>query len=89
MVSYDQERKKFVYRQFHMEGFVNQYVLENIAPGGKQFVFVTENIEDISPGWRARETYTVVSQDEFKERLELAQPGKNFELYSENDLKRK
>ena len=89
MISYDQQRKKFVYRQFHKEGFVNQYVLESMTPDGKQFVFVTENIENIPPGWRAKETYTVASQDEFKERFELAQPGKDFELYSENNLKRK
>jgi hypothetical protein len=89
MISYDQQRKKFVYRQFHMEGFVNQYVLESIAPDGKHFVFATESIENIPAGWRAKETYTVLNQNEFIERFELAQPGKDFELYSENDLKRK
>jgi hypothetical protein len=89
MIGYDQQRKKFVYRQFHMEGFVNQYVLESIAPDGKHFVFATESIENIPAGWRAKETYTVLNQDEFRERFELAQPGKDFELYSENDLKRK
>jgi hypothetical protein len=88
MIGYDRQRKKFVYRQFHVEGFVNQYVLDSIAPDGKHFVFVTESIENIPDGWRAKETYTVVNQDEFRERFELAEPGKDFELYSENDLTR-
>jgi hypothetical protein len=51
-------------------------------------VFVSEAIENIPAGYRARETYTIVSRDEFTERFEIAEPGKNFELYSEAHLKR-
>jgi hypothetical protein len=42
----------------------------------------------IPAGWRARETYTILSNDEFTERFELAEPGRDFELYSEARLKR-
>jgi hypothetical protein len=38
--------------------------------------------------WRARETYAVFSADEFEEIFELAEPGKDFELYSRMRLKR-
>lgn len=86
--SYDRQRKKIVFRQFHQEGFINQYVLESASPDGKRLVFVTEAIENIPPGWRARETYTVASDNEIAERFELAAPGKEFELYSENRLTR-
>jgi hypothetical protein len=87
MIGYDGIRKRFVFRQFHTEGFVNTYVQEPTADA-KTIVFVTEAIENIPAGWRARETYTIVSNDEFTERFELAEPGREFELYSEAHLKR-
>ncbi len=89
LVSFDQSRKQFVLRQFHVEGFVNQYLMTRSSPDGKSFVFTTESIENIPPGWRARETYRILSADEFVEEFELAAPGKDFELYSESRHRRK
>jgi hypothetical protein len=88
LFSYDKARKTFVYRQFHLEGFVNQYVMDYLAPDGKTIVFTTESIENIPAGWRARETYQVLSPDEFTETFELAEPGKDFELYVKSQFKR-
>src|SRR5687768_6496538 len=34
-ISYDKMRKLFVFRQFHIEGFVNEYKLESISPDNK------------------------------------------------------
>ena len=34
-------------RQFHIEGFVNQYKLESISADGKTIVFISEAIENI------------------------------------------
>ena len=87
MISYDTARKLFVFRQFHTEGFVNTYVQQPSADD-KTIVFVSEAIENIPTGYRARETYTILSPDEFTERFEIAEPGKDFELYSEARLKR-
>ncbi len=87
-ISFDSARGKHVLRQFHVEGFVNQYVLESRSEDGKTLVFVTEAIENIPAGWRARETYLLVGPDELVERFELAEPGKDFELYTENRLRR-
>jgi hypothetical protein len=97
LFSFDRGRKQFVFRQFHAEGFVNQYAMAHTKPdgapdgdtGGKTLVFTTESIENIPPGWRARETYKIINNDEFIEVFELAAPGKEFEVYSENRLKRK
>lgn len=89
LISYDRGRKKFVFRQFHLEGFVNQYVLDSLAPDGKTITFVTESIENIPAGWRARESYRILSDSEFVETFSLAAPGKEFEVYTENRLKRK
>lgn len=81
-ISYDKMRKTFVFRQFHIEGFINQYVLESISSDGKTLVFVTEAIENIPKGWRGRETYTLNEGKEFTEVFDLAEPGKGFELYT-------
>lgn len=48
--SYDKGRKKFILRQFHQEGFVNEYVLDSIFADGKYISFVTELIENIPAG---------------------------------------
>ena len=86
-ISFDRNRKKLVLRQFHVEGFVNQYV-EDDSSFPSHIVFATESIENIPAGWRARETYVVLGPDEFEEVFELAEDGKSFELYSRARLKR-
>jgi hypothetical protein len=85
--SFDNARKTVVFRQFHVEGFVNQYVLEPATKPGV-LVFVSEAIENIPKGYRARETYTFVSENAFEEVFEIAEPGKDFEVYSKARLKR-
>ena len=88
MIGYDRARQKFVFRQFHIEGFVNTYVQEEESTDANKLVFVSEAIENIAPGWRARETYLILNHNEFIERFELAEPGKDFALYAEAHLKR-
>lgn len=87
LFSFDSGRKRIVLRQFHTEGFVNQYVLDPASAPGK-LVLVTEAIENIPAGWRARETYILTSADQFEEIFELAPPGKEFEPYSRSRLTR-
>lgn len=86
-ISFDRARKTLVLRQFHVEGFVNQYV-EDAGSSPAKVVFTTESIENIPAGWRGRETYVVHSPDEFEEIFELAESGKPFEVYSRARLKR-
>ena len=87
VISYDTTRKLFVFRQFHTEGFVNTYV-QQPNPDERTIVFVSEAIENIPAGYRARETYRILSRDEFTERFEIAEPGKDFALYSEAHFQR-
>ena len=87
-LSYDRNRKLFILRQFHVEGFVNQYKTETVSQDGKLLVFVSEAIENIPAGWRAKETYGILNDDEFIETFELAEPGKDFVVYSENHFRR-
>ena len=84
LVSYDKARKKLVFRQFHVEGFVNHYVLDSATP--ETFVFASEAIENIPPGFRARETLRFVGDGQLEETFEIAEPDKNFEIYSKTKL---
>ncbi len=84
--SYDRNRKKLVLRQFHGEGFVNQYVRTDSGADPKVFVFETEAIENIPAGWKAKETYRLLDNGEWLETFELAAPGKEYEVYTETRL---
>lgn len=86
-LSFDRARRAFVLRQFHIEGFVNEYVAQPPA-GSQPWIFTSEAIENIPPGWRARETYTLRGPDEIEEVFELAEPGKDFAIYSRARLSR-
>jgi hypothetical protein len=87
--SYDKVAMKLMLRQFHIEGFVNQFVLEKISDDGATFVFGSTAIENVAPGWRARETYQVLNENEFIEIFAMAQPNRDFANYSETRFRRK
>jgi hypothetical protein len=86
--SFDKSRGRIVFRQFHTEGFVNQYIATTPALVDGTIVFTSEAIENIPAGWRARETYVRLGPDELEELFELAEPGKDFEPYSRAKLTR-
>ena len=86
--SYDANRQKHVLREFHVEGYVNQYLLEDRGPGGQKFVFVTEAIENIPPGWSARTTYEILDENCFRETFELAGPEQEWRCFITNELER-
>jgi hypothetical protein len=86
LFSWDKRRTALVWRQFNAEGFVNQFVLEK--EDGEELTFVTESIEGLPPGFRAREVLRRAGPDELHARFAIAAPGKDFELYSESRLRR-
>ncbi len=86
-LSFDSGRKRIVFRQFHTEGFVNQYLLEPVTTPDR-LVFVSEAIENIPPGYRARETYVIAGNSQLEEIFEIAEPGKDFAIYSRTLLTR-
>jgi hypothetical protein len=86
LFSWDKRRTALVWRQFNVEGFVNQFVLEKEE--GDELTFVTEAIEGLPPGFRAREVLRRVGPDELHTRFSIAAPGKDFEPYAENRLRR-
>jgi hypothetical protein len=87
LFSYDRLRARFVWRQFTVERFVNQYVMAAAADGA--LVFTTEAIENLPAGWRARETLRRDGPDRLTAVFEVAEPGKDFAVYAENRLVRR
>jgi hypothetical protein len=85
--SYDRARQTLILRQFHVEGFVLQYVMSRPSEPGR-LVFETEALEGVPAGWKARETYEVISQDEFVETFELARAAGAYEVYGKSRFKR-
>lgn len=89
MISYDRARKAIVFRQFHVEGFVNQYVLNDSLSNEKTLVFESEVIENFVPGGKARWTIKIVNENEIETVFDLAMPGQEMVCYGTNRLKRK
>jgi hypothetical protein len=85
--SFDSAAKRVRFRQFHVEGFVIHYVQEPVTKPGV-WVFTSEAIENIPKGYRSRETLVQIGPDEFEEVFELADPGKEFAVYSRTRFKR-
>jgi hypothetical protein len=86
--SFDRNLKKIVWRQFHDEGFVNEYTLDSASADGKSLDFVSVRIENIAPGFRAKESFRMLSADELEATFWLAAPGKDFEVFVRSHLKR-
>jgi len=87
--SYDKATKKLILRQFHVEGFVNQFELDSVSDDSRTIVFISTAIENIAPGWRARETYRILNDDEFIETFAMAEPSHDFATYSETHFRRR
>jgi len=87
-LSYDQGREQYVMREFHNEGYVNQYVLETWDPEEGLMIMSTEAIENIPPGWHARTTYKIFSDYEFQETFDLAGPDADWTCYITSEFHR-
>ena len=80
--SFDKNIKKFKLRQFHIESFVTEYILDSISVDSKTLVFTSETLENLPKGWKAREIYQLISENELLETFEIAEPDKDFQTYS-------
>jgi len=88
-ISYDRTRKAYIFRQFHVEGFVNQYVCPGPGADGRTFIFLSEAIENIPPGFKARLTYRILEDNSFEQTFDLAPPGQELTCYSKGVMTRK
>ncbi len=88
MISYDHGRKKIVFRQFHVEGFVNQYILNDSLSNDTVFIFESEIIENFVPGGRARYTLRLEDNSMLKTIFDIGMPGNELQCYGTNLMRK-
>jgi hypothetical protein len=86
MISFDKMRQVIVFRQFNIEGYVNQYVLNDSLSSDTLLVFETEEIENFVPGGRAKWTIKKVTDNRIETIFEVLFPGKEYTCYGQNVL---
>ena len=86
-ISYDRLRKAIVFRQFHVEGFYNQYVLNKELSTDELLVFETEYIENFVPNGKAKWTIKKISDTEIETYFDLSTGGE-YMRYGTNKLTR-
>jgi hypothetical protein len=88
LFSFDRRANRFHMRAFYVEGFFSDYEGREIADDGTRFVFVAEAVENGPIGMRARETLRLRGADRLSSTFEIAMPGKDFAIYTEETLRR-
>ena len=88
MISYDTYREKLVYRQFHNEGYVNQYILKIDLSNDTDLVFESETIENFPRGGVARWTIRKLSENEIETIFDVAMPDELFVCLGTNKLEK-
>lgn len=85
--SYDSSAKAFSLREFHIEGFVNTYAQKSSVKG--VFSFESTSIENIPSGFRAKTELKLKGKRQLEEVFSIAEPGKEYAIYSTVRLNRK
>jgi len=88
IISFDKIRELIVFRQFNIEGYVNQYILNDSLSNDSTFVFETETIENFAPGGKARWMIEKISDNEIKTTFEVSFPGKEYTCLGTNYLRK-
>lgn len=84
VMSYNSNDSSIVFREFHVEGFTNIYLLDKELSTETKFVFITREIENNPGNWIAKSTITKISDTEFIETFEIAMDGKIFKPFLKN-----
>ncbi|WP_346858726.1 hypothetical protein [uncultured Draconibacterium sp.] len=88
IISFDSERKVIVFRQYHGEGFFNEYLLNDSISNESSLIFETERIENFVPGGKARFTINIKSDSEIETLFDVGFPGKEMACFGKNSLKK-
>ncbi len=87
-ISFDGNRKKYVFRQFNNEGYVNRYILVDSLSSDSYLVFETEDIENFLPGGNVRWTIRKVDDNNIETTFEVSFPDKDYVCFGTNLLTR-
>lgn len=88
-ISYDKIRKVIVFRQFNIEGYVNQYVLNEELSNESELVFETEEIENFMPGGKAKWVIKKLSDNKLETKFHVSFPKKDYTCFGTNVLIKK
>ena len=86
IISYDQDREVFVFRQFHIEGYVIRYVLSKTHSTDTSFVFESELIDNFVEGGKTKWTIIVHASDHIESIFDVSFPGREFACFGTNQL---
>lgn len=87
-ISYDKQRDILVIRQFHVEGYVIQYILADSLSNNLNLVFESESIENFVPGGKARWTIKKTSENQIEAIFDVAFPNSEYSCMGVNKLKK-
>jgi hypothetical protein len=85
-ISYDATRNLFVFRQFHIEGFVIQYILVDSLSSNSKLVFESEEIENFIPGGKARWSIKMITSNAIETTFDVSMLKKGYKSFGENKL---
>lgn len=88
-ISYDRNNKKFVFRQFNTEGFVNNYILNDSLSDDSLITFETIYIENFVERGKARWTIKKLTNGKIETSFDVSMPDKEYTCFSKNYLERK
>jgi hypothetical protein len=88
IISFYKARNVFVFKKFHTEGFINQYVLNDSLSFKKTLIFEWENIENFASEGKARFTINVISGSEIETLFDVGFPGKEMSYFGSNQQKK-
>jgi len=87
-ISLDKERDLIVIRQFHIEGYVIQYILVDSLSNDSLLVFESESIENFVPGGKARWTLKKISENRIESVFDVAFPNSDYSCMGVNMLRK-
>ena len=88
-ISFDKSRDMLVFRQFNIEGYINQYILIDTLSNETTLIFQTETIENFVPGGSARWTINKINEDQIETIFDVSFPNQGYNCLGTNNLSRK
>jgi len=89
ILSFDQDRNAAVFRQYHIEGYFTEYILNDSISTPEVLVFETTRIENFVPGGTARFTIKILSDKEIETVFDVGFPGKEMACFGTNRMQKK
>ena len=87
-ISFDKIRKLIIFRQFNIEGYVNQYALNESISTKDFLVFDSESIENFVEGGKTQWTVKKINENHIETKFNVSFPGSEYACLGTNQLYR-